>query len=79
MPKARLKRAGAGFEIKTFDAESGTIVVFRTGREFHVFRETTAKDAAIEAGRSIGLNMPERGNTRAMWETVWRELKRGPS
>jgi hypothetical protein len=64
----KAKRTGFGLSLRSFSGRDGTTyLVFRTKQgSFHVFGEVEAKEAARQCGASV------EGNTRAMWQSVWR-------
>ena len=64
----KLKRKGAGLEIRTFQSKGGqNYLVLRTPKKaYHAFVEVEAKEAARECGAKSG------GNTQVMWGALWR-------
>ena len=64
----KVKRTGAGLEIKSFPGKKGeTYIVFRLpDGAFHVFVETEAKQAARNCGSTKSDT-----NTREYWKQIW--------
>jgi hypothetical protein len=64
------KKQGFGLQMKTFQGQKGTYIVFKlpTGA-FHAFVETEAKAAA----RDCGSTMTDRHNTRDYWKELWHK------
>ena len=62
------KKKGAALEMKTFEGKQGTCLVIKSGAHFHVFRETEAKEAAIDCGSKLD---PKK-HTRNHWAQLWK-------
>ena len=67
----KLKPPQVAMEVKTFQGKDNpmvTYLVMKTGREYHVFTEVEAKQAAEDCGA------PKTGKTNWQWEQVWGRL-----
>lgn len=69
------KRTGTELSMRTFQGDDArSYLVFRTGKgAFHTFVETQAKEAARRCRKYIDGKEFTEGNTRQMWESIWRE------
>jgi hypothetical protein len=60
------KRRGLGLEIRSFQGNDGSYIVFKTPKgSYHAFKEVEAKQAARQCGAAPA------GNTRQMWASLW--------
>ena len=65
----KLKPSLSAVEMKTFQGETNpevTYIVMKTGKQYHVFLEVEAKEAALDCGA------PKGGAANQQWDQLWK-------